>query len=209
MTVLFLILTALCAYFLGGINGAIISSRFLFKKDIRDYGSHNAGLNNFHRTFGLNGLLLVVVTDVGKSVIAILIGRGLLSTVGEPMVGMLFAGLCLMLGHFYPAFYQFKGGKGVLCAGVLVLMVDWRVGLICWAVFLLTVVFTRYVSLGSMLGAVSLPIALFIFGIRDIELVLAVFCSAAVIVKHADNIRRLLAHSESQLNIGRPRPPRN
>ena len=208
MIVLFLILTALCAYFLGGINGAIIASRLLYKEDIRDHGSHNAGLNNFHRTYGLKGLLLVVAVDVGKSVLAVLIGRYLMGAVGAPMVGKLFAGLCLMLGHFYPAFYQFRGGKGVLCIGVLALMTDWRVGLLCWGVFILIVVFTRYVSLGSILGSLSFPLLLMAFGYRELDLVLAFLCAVAVAIKHADNIRRLATGTEGQLNIGPPKQPR-
>jgi glycerol-3-phosphate acyltransferase PlsY len=207
MTILFLILTAICAYFLGGINGAIISSRYLFKKDIRDFGSRNAGLNNFYRTFGLPGLVLVLITDVGKSVAAIFIGYGLLGVVGQPTVGMLFAGFCLMLGHFYPAFYQFRGGKGVLCAGVLALMVDWRVGVLCWLIFALVVVFTKYVSLGSILGMVCFPPLLLAFGYEGPAIPIALLCTLAVVVKHLPNIRRLINGTESRLNLGRPKPP--
>jgi glycerol-3-phosphate acyltransferase PlsY len=130
----------------------------MFHKDIRDYGSHNAGLTNFYRTFGLPGFVIVLLTDVGKSVAAILIGQFLLGIVGEPMIGKLFAGFCLLLGHFYPAFYQFRGGKGVLCTGVLSLMVDWRAGIICWAVFILVVLFSKYISLGSILGTLLFPL---------------------------------------------------
>ncbi len=206
MKILFPILTVFCAYFLGGINGSIIASRVFFHRDVRDYGSHNAGLTNFYRNFGLTGLLLVVAADVLKSVVAILIGAGLMGLLGHAMLGRLLAGLFLMLGHFYPAFYQFKGGKGVLCAGVLALMVDWRVGLVCWGAFIVLLLTTRLVSLGSVVGVTLFPSGLAVTGMRGLELVLAILCAACCIFKHYPNIRRLLRGEESRLSF-RSRPP--
>jgi len=207
MTVLYLVLTALGAYFLGGLNGAIIASKTFFNKDVRNYGSHNAGLSNFYRTFGLPGLTVVLLTDIGKSVLSILLGYWLLGLEGAPEVGMLFAGFCLMLGHFYPVYYQFRGGKGVMCVGVLVLMVDWRVGVICWLVFLVVVTFSRFVSLGSIIGVACFPILMLVWGYEHLEVVISLLCALAVIIKHIPNIRRLAAGTESRLNLGRPRQP--
>jgi len=199
---LFLILTALCAYFLGGINGAIIASKYLFRQDVRRYGSGNAGLTNFYRTYGAAGLLLVLGVDIGKSVLALLIGKGLLGLTDMAAAGCLYAGFFLILGHFYPAFYQFRGGKGVLCAGVIAVMTDWRVGLFCLLIFALVLACTRYISLGSMLGTFSFPFLLFLFGHRDPwELGLAVLCVAAVIWKHSPNIRRLMQGTESRFAV--------
>ena len=202
MTALFYVLTALCAYFLGGINGAIITSKYLFRKDVRKYGSGNAGLTNFFRTFGLAGVALVLFVDIAKSVLAVLIGKGLLGVVGEPTLGGLFAGFFLIVGHFYPAFYQFHGGKGVLCAVMVAIMTNWQVGLLCFAVFLMTVVLTRYISLGSVLGTLSFLPLLLLFGYRDpIELLLALMCAAAVVLKHSPNIKRLLNGTESKIKF--------
>ena len=87
MTVLLLILIAAIAYGLGGINGAIVASWVLHNKDVRNYGSHNAGLTNYFRTFGAAGVVVVIGIDIVKAVIAVLIGRALLGIVGAPVVG--------------------------------------------------------------------------------------------------------------------------
>lgn len=202
MAVLFLIIIAVVSYFLGGINGAIITSKYLFRKDVRDFGSGNAGLTNFYRTFGVKGAALVLALDILKSVIALLIGRALMGVVGYPTVGKLFAGFCLMLGHLYPAFYQFRGGKGALCAAVVALMVDWRIGLICLLVFGITLIFTQYVSLGSIIGAACFPFGLWAFGYTGLEIWLGLFCTLALVLKHHGNIRRIVSGTESKLPMG-------
>ena len=211
MRTLFLILTAVCAYFLGGINGSIIVSRYIFHKDVRKYGSGNAGLTNFFRTFGPVGIVLVLLIDVLKSVIAISIGGALLGIVGQRMVGKVFAGFCLILGHSYPAFYQFKGGKGVLCGGVMAIMIDWRVGLCCWVAFIVVVIFTRYVSLGSMISSLLCPISMWIFsgtgdGFTGLECVLALLCALLIVFRHAENILRLIGGTENRLDFGKHSP---
>jgi len=209
-----LLLTAVTSYGLGSVNGAIISSKYIWKKDIRDYGSGNAGLTNFYRTFGAAGALLLIITDVLKTVIPILIGGWLMGFVKDSTgtfdyaaIGRVFAGFCVMMGHAFPAMYEFKGGKGVLCGGITVLLVDWRVGLICWLAFLLIVIFTRYVSLGSVCCALIFPLAMAIFGHKAIENTLALFCALLLILKHSANIGRLISRTEPQLELrSRPSP---
>ena len=107
---------AVFSYLLGGLNGAIIASKYVFHRDVRDYGSGNAGLTNFYRTFGAPGLAIVIGTDVLKTVIAVVAGGLIMGTQGAAATGQVFAGFCVMLGHIYPVFYGFRGGKGVLCA---------------------------------------------------------------------------------------------
>lgn len=204
MRVLLLILTAIIAYLLGGLNGAIITSRFLYHKDVRKYGSHNAGLTNFHRTFGVRGVVMVIGVDVLKSVLAVLMGGWLLAIVGEKTVGQLFGGFCLMLGHILPIMYQFRGGKGVLCAGTMILLVDWRVGLICWAAFIIVIIFSHYVSLASMIACLLAPIVMPMFDFSALEIVLTLFCALLVVVKHAENILRLIGGTENKLSFGKP-----
>lgn len=201
MNTFLLFIIAIIAYFLGGFNGSIIVSRMLHNDDIRRYGSRNAGLTNYLRIYGKTGSVLVIATDVLKSVIAVLIGALLLGLRGFPVTGKVFACFCLILGHVWPYLYRFKGGKGVLCAGTAILFIDWRVGLVCWLVFLLLLLFTRYVSLGSICGAVCFPIAMLIFGHRGIDVWLSLFCSLIVVGKHYQNIRRLFAGTESKLNL--------
>jgi glycerol-3-phosphate acyltransferase PlsY len=123
------------------------------------------------------------------------------------MVGELFAGFCLMLGHVYPVFFQFRGGKAVMCLGIISLIVDWRVGVICWLIFALVVIFTKYVSLGSIVGAVFFPVCIWAFGHTGLEATLSLICSLLVLVKHRENIIRLIRGKESKLNIGKKTEP--
>ena len=204
MKVLILIAIALLSYFLGGLNGAIISSKFIFKKDVRDFGSGNAGLTNFYRTFGKMGVALVLAVDVLKSVAAVLLGGLLLGTQGYPLIGKMFAGFCLILGHMYPVYYQFRGGKGVLCIGVTVLLVDWRVGIVCWAVFIIVLILTSYVSLSAITATICGPIGMLVFH-GWLEFVIFLLCAVLVIFKHRGNICRLIAGTESKLYLGRER----
>jgi len=199
---IFLVITGFAAYLLGGINGSIIASLNIFNKDIRNYGSGNAGLTNFTRTFGTKGIVLVLLVDILKTIAAVMLGRWLLGMVGYPMIGKLFAGFCTMLGHVYPVYYRFHGGKTVLCAGTLVWMLDWRVGLICWAAFIVIVVFTKYVSLGSISASVLCPIGLWAFGYSGLEGLIALLCSLLLIYAHRENIKRLRSGTESKLNLG-------
>lgn len=203
MRVLLLIVTAVISYCLGSLNGAIISARFVYRKDVRDYGSGNAGLTNYYRNFGAPGVALVVLIDIAKSVAAVLIGGGLLGIVGAKLVGKFFAGFCLIMGHVFPAYYQFKGGKGVLCGMTVAFLVDWRVGLSCLLVFALIVVFTRYVSLGSVVSMALFPVFMWVFGYDTLSAVLALLCALLIVVKHAENIVRLIAGTESRLKIGK------
>ena len=204
MTTLLLILIAVLSYVIGSVNGAILVSRYVFRKDVRDYGSGNAGLTNFYRVFGPGKLALVVIVDVVKSVVAILLGKWLLHFVGASMVGGIFAGFCLMLGHIYPVFHGFKGGKGVLCGCVVTFMVHWWIGLICLAVFAVVVLLTRYVSLGSMCGAIVFAPLAWLSGAGGLEGLLCLFCALLLIFAHRSNIQRLLRHEESRFELKNP-----
>ena len=201
---LLLFVIAVVAYLLGGLNGSIIASKTLYRKDIRQHGSRNAGLTNYLRTFGPGGLAIVLGTDILKSVLAVLFGGWLLGTQGHAVTGRIFACLFLMLGHVWPVAYQFRGGKGVLCAGVAVMLVDWRMGLLCWGVFLFCAALTRYVSLGSICCSIFFPLDLLFLGYRGIDVCLSLLCALLLIARHGQNIRRLLRGEESRFSIGKP-----
>lgn len=191
---------AVVAYLLGSFNGAVIASKYVFHRDVRDYGSGNAGLTNFYRTFGVPGVAIVIGTDVLKSVLAVVIGGLVMGAVGYPVVGKLFAGFCLMLGHIYPAFYGFRGGKGVVCAETMLMCVDFRLGLLALVIFAVIVAFTRYVSLGSICAPLIAPLGIWVeFG--GLCGWLALFCVILLWVKHRSNIRRLIRHTESKLEF--------
>lgn len=203
MIPLVLIAIAVVAYTLGSLNGAIISSKYIFRKDIRRYGSGNAGLTNFYRTFGEAGVIIVLAIDILKAVIATLIGGALMGLLGYPMVGKLFAGFCVMLGHNYPVFYGFKGGKGVLTGFSMLLIVDWRIALISIGVFFVVVVFTGYVSLGSLLGAFCAPVCVWAFGYGGLEGTITLLCILLLTFAHRANIGRLITGTESRLRLGK------
>jgi glycerol-3-phosphate acyltransferase PlsY len=202
MRTLILILIAIISYVLGSINGAIIAGRFVFHKDVRRYGSGNAGLTNYYRAFGTPGIILLVLIDVLKTVVACLIGAALMKKYDAREVGILFAGFCVILGHMFPAYYQFRGGKGVLCGVTMAFLVDWRVGLCCLLTFLILLLFTRYVSLGSIVGSALCPVYLWIFGHEKLSIILGALCALLIVIKHAENIVRLISGRERKIDLG-------
>ena len=125
---------AAAGYLLGSCNGAIVVSHTCMHDDIRKKGSGNAGLTNFLRNFGGWATLLVVLMDMGKVVLACLLGRWLLP--GNPQLGMMIAGAMTELGHIFPVFYGFRGGKGILSSAALAIMMDWRIFVIGFSLFL-------------------------------------------------------------------------
>ena len=138
MSVVFTVaLTLLVSYLLGCFNGSVMTSHFIIRDDVRQHGSGNAGLTNFYRTYGARYALCVIVCDMGKTVLACLIGGYLMHwVVGDWTLGLLIAGIGCELGHMFPVFFGLRGGKGILSGGVLVLLLDWRVALgpVCGAV---------------------------------------------------------------------------
>ena len=208
MRTLYLILTAIISYAFGSINGAIIAGRYVFHKDVRSYGSGNAGLTNYYRNFGTPGVVLLVLIDVLKAVASVLIGGALMNKVDAKEVGMLFAGFCVILGHMFPALFQFRGGKGVLSGITMAFLVDWRVGLCCLLTFLILLLFTRYVSLGSVVGAALCPVYLWIFGHERLSIILGALCALLIVIKHAENIVRLISGTERRIDFGASRKKR-
>jgi len=211
--------TALPAYICGSLNGAIIVARLLYRKDIRDYGSGNPGLTNFYRVFGKGGALLVILIDVLKSMTPVIFG-GLLFAHFTDMVitelwplsrfftwaffGQALAGFFVMLGHCFPLFYKFRGGKGVMAIGSIVIVIDWRLALISWGVFIIVTALTRYVSLGAILGSTAFPLSMVLLDIGGLaELNIIILCVLLVIARHAPNIRRLVKGEESKLTFKR------
>lgn len=199
-----LLAIAVIAYLLGSVNGAIIVSRFLFHSDVRTLGSGNAGLTNFYRNYGPKGIAGVLGIDIAKGVLAALIGGLIfpLATGDQALkpeyvdIGRLFAVFCLILGHVFPVFYGFRGGKGILCGVSAVFIVDYNAGVIALVVFVLAFLLTRYVSLGSVLGTISVPVTLLAKGFSGLCLILACLSVLLVIMKHGENIVRIIRHKE-------------
>lgn len=191
-------ITVLLGYFLGCLNGSVMVSHFIIRDDVRQHGSGNAGLTNFYRTYGAKYALGVILFDMGKTVIACLLGGFLLKNAMQGWtLGVLIGGLGCELGHMFPVFFGFKGGKGILSGGTLVWLLDWRVALIAWGLFAALWLATKYVSLGSVSAAVSMPVATWLFcGHSPVYTVLAVVIAGLVVWCHRENIQRLVRGEE-------------
>ncbi len=189
-----ILITALVCYFLGNHNGAICVSLMLHD-DVRNHGSGNAGLTNFIRNYGKSQALLVVAIDVGKAILACLLG-GLMFP-EYPIAGRTLGGVAVMLGHDFPALQGFRGGKGILSGWFIAFMIDWRVGIAIAVVFFAAYLATHYVSLGSVLAAATFGIGFAVLYPQDLLVVAGTtFMSLLCIWMHRANIRRLLKGEE-------------
>lgn len=199
---LLLVLTVGISYLLGCFNGALLISKYIFHDDIRTHGSGNAGLTNFYRVFGGGLTAVVILCDALKAVLSVLIGGWLLGYVmGWGVLGEYIAGLSCMLGHMYPCMFQFKGGKGVLSEVAMILMIDWRMGLAWLGVFLLTVLLTRMVSLGSLLGSVTFMIGTAVLYRDPLVIIFGIVIGGLVIWRHRSNVVRIVKGEESKFSF--------
>ena len=196
------LLTVLTAYLLGNLNGAFLAGQRLAGEDIRKKGSGNAGLTNFIRSYGAGSAVTVVLTDMGKAVLACFVGGGLLAPFGHEIAGRALGGLSVILGHAFPALLGFRGGKGILSGVTVALCLDWRIGLFVFGIFLVAYLLTHYVSLGSVLSSGSFGF-IYAFFHRDEKFAVIVgFCLSALIVwLHRGNIVRLLKGQERKTNL--------
>lgn len=194
------LLVMLLSYFFGCFNGSFMVSHFIIRDDVRKHGSGNAGLTNFYRTYGAKYALLVIACDMGKTVAACLLGSFFFRCLGwDGTLGTLLAGLGCELGHIFPVFYGFRGGKGILSGGTLVLLLNWRVAAVAWALFLLLWLTTRYVSLASITATCSAPITVyFVYGHNWLYTGLCLVVAALVVWCHRENIQRLLHGTEKK-----------
>lgn len=189
------------AYLIGSISTAIILSK-AHGTDIRTKGSGNAGATNALRTMGKKAGIIVTLGDCLKAVIAICLGLIIANFTIENghSAAVYIAGIGAVLGHNFPIYYGFKGGKGVLVSMVAILFADWKIGLIVIAVALVIMAVTRYVSLGSVIGAVSLFLLALVMRSADTAYIIFAFVLAALAVfMHRGNIKRLIKGEENKL----------
>ena len=199
---------AVIAYFCGCFNGAVIVSKYILRDDVRNHGSGNAGLTNFHRTFGGALTFVVILCDVLKAVVALLVSAAIfrhfvLDAANVVVFAKYWAGLFCLLGHMFPCMFHFKGGKGILSGGTVALMIDWRVALVVWGGFLLLTVLTRYVSLGSLWAGASFPFISWFCYPQPAIVVLAFACGIMVVWQHRGNLQRLLSGTERKFSLHR------
>ena len=197
-----IVIAFVAAYLLGNLNGAVVISKLVAHEDVRTKGSGNAGLTNFTRNYGSATSVFVILIDMGKAVAACLIGGWLLGRFGFRQEGIALGGLGVILGHDFPAFLGFKGGKGILSGVTVALMMDWRIGLFVFGIFLVAYLLTGYVSLGSVLSAGSFGF-IYAFFHRDsiFPIVVGFVLSGLIVWMHRANISRLIKGEERKTNL--------
>lgn len=190
------IFIAIISYFLGNISFAYILGKLFTKKDVRDFGSGNAGTTNAMRAFGKKIGIMVFVGDVLKGVIAVIIGRNF-----GGQIGAYIAGASVIIGHNWPVLLNFKGGKGVATTIGVMIFVNLYLTSICVVLGVIIIIFTKTVSLGSIFGMALAPIVAIIF-VRPFDWALFIFClfvASMSIYRHKSNIKRLLKGKENKL----------
>ena len=204
------IIIFIIAYAIGSINFSVIISRKMAGFDVREKGSGNAGATNMLRTVGKKAAILTLICDVLKGVVAVLIAfiAGKIVKNVDQAVLVQIAGIAVVIGHTFPIFFEFKGGKGVATALGVLLMINWQIGLICLVFALVIMALTRIVSLGSIGAAILFPIlVLFIHTNYIVEaksskyIVFSVLLALIVIFNHRENIRKLADGTENKLDF--------
>ena len=212
-----IIVAAALGYFLGSCNFSIIFVKIMTGKDIREMGSKNAGLTNTYRCAGKNCALLTLVGDVLKSVLAVYLAFWFCSMMKAGMkpdnnvqyIGYI-AGIGAVVGHIFPIYYGFKGGKGVLAGAAAFLIIDLRVFIAIFAIFVVILAISKYVSLASIFASVYCPVAVFCMshivegysvGMSILYLVLSLPMVALIVWRHKPNIDRLLDGTENKFSF--------
>lgn len=193
------------AYLLGSIPTSVWLSRFLYKKDIRDFGSGNAGATNSFRVLGKKAGIFVMICDMLKGFVAVKLAYfSAYTPYSELFVSLqVFLGIAAVLGHIFPLYAGFRGGKGIATLFGMILAIQYMVAVMLIVVFVIILMLTRYVSLSSILASIALPI-LVIYAYNEPELSYRVFSISAallVVLTHHKNIGRLLEGNESKINL--------
>ena len=211
-TVLGLVLAGAFAYLLGSLNSAIVLCRIVKKQDIRDYGSNNAGLTNVLRVYGKTLALVTLVADLAKGIVAVSFARIIVVNVmnvtvfGDGYFVLYFAAFCAMMGHIYPLYYGFKGGKGVLVGATSLLAVYPLSFVGAIVVFIVIVSITKYVSAASIFSSLSIAFFTLLFQLLAgvdtfaINAGIVYIMSVIVVLKHKENIKRISEGTENKLS---------
>ena len=193
-----MLLTLVIGYLLGSISTGVLLSRLLKNSDIRSQGSGNSGTTNMLRVHGRGMALTTFIGDLLKGITAVLVGKALVGGTLGGLLGVVGA----VLGHSYPIFFGFKGGKGIATSFGSLLFVFPVQALLAFAVFLILVAVTHYVSVGSIAAAITLPLLIVITRFQEPTLWIITVCiGASVVWRHRANIKRLMNHTENKLDF--------
>ena len=218
MLILAILISAVLSYLLGSFNSSILVVRLLKHQDIREFGSHNAGLTNTLRCFGKGCAALTLVGDLAKGIVAVLLSKGICELLGTGLTAQndvhfigYIAGIFAILGHVFPIYYHFNGGNGVLVGVSVFLGIDWKVFLCLIVIFAVVLAISKYVSLGSIIAAACCPVVTFLFQFWQrgdlpmwylwLNTGLAALMGAWVIYMHRTNIQRLKAGNENKFSF--------
>ena len=192
-------------YLIGSINFSIILSKKLAGFDLREKGSKNAGTTNMLRTVGKKGAAIVLLLDILKGVVSVLIAKLISGDVNEAIACQI-AAFAVVLGHTFPIFFEFKGGKGVATSIGVLLVLNWQIGLICLVYGIIMIILTRMVSLGSITAAILFPVLTIFIRSHYIAdgfnyIVFGVLMASFVIFNHRSNIKRLADGTENRISF--------
>lgn len=197
-------IAAITAYLLGGVNFAIIMSKLLYGQDIREQGSGNPGFTNFKRVYGLNwAAWTVMLLDILKTAAPVCIAMIVFSNLfGMGQFGAAFTGLFGMLGHCFPVWYGFKGGKAFMAGFGTIWFVDWRMAIVATVIFLILLFTVKYMSVCACTASAVCPITLAILGAEHwVVLIISALSALLVIVRHKENFKKLAAGTESKFSF--------
>lgn len=206
------IITGIIAYLLGSISFSVIFTKKFAGFDVRKKGSGNAGSTNVLRTAGKKPAILTLLCDIAKGVLAVfiasLVGKICKADINTSAILIQIAGICVVIGHTFPIFFGFKGGKGVATALGVLLITNWQIGLICLVFALVLMALSRIVALGSIAAAILFPVLCFfisnnyLIGDNTTKLSYVVFgiiMASIVILNHRSNIQRMATGQENKL----------
>ncbi len=196
------ILAALVAYLIAGWNPAITLSKAIYKQDIRTLGSKNPGFTNFKRSFGNRWAWIVLALDISKGFAVVFLFACLFEKyMGLYQVGAVYTGIFAVLGHSFPVWYNFRGGKGFLVSLSVIWVTDWRAGLISTAVMIVLLLTTKYMSLSTVISVLISPVLLFLFKAELSVVALDALMVLFVAFRHRANFKRLISGNESKFYL--------
>ena len=203
--ILVFVFAAFVSYLFSAVNPAIVMSKAIYHKDIREMGSGNPGFTNFKRVFGNKYAWWVFVLDLAKmAVLSLVFGWLFHALFGLRQLGVSYSGFFAMLGHAFPPYYRFQGGKGFLVCLMMIWFVDWRAGAVATAMLVIILLSTKFMSLASMTALISGCIVIAIFGTDCIwTLLLCILCVLLSVWRHRAKIVRLFKGEESKFSFGK------
>ncbi len=202
MKIFLFIIAAVCAYLLAGVNPSIVMSKLIYHKDIRTLGSGNPGFTNFKRVFGNKWAWWVLALDLVKGAVVVAVFAKLFEIyIGSYQLGAAYTGMFALLGHAYPIWHGFRGGKGFLTYLSVIWFIDWRAGLVAVLIMLILLGITKYMSLSTVVAMLSCPFTLIFTGAPPSVVAM---CSVSVLyiaIRHKENFKRLINGTENKFTL--------